>query len=59
MNDKQETVEEFIARKGKVRVVDPTVQSDKHRHPSLKICKCGCEGNYTDHMMRRGERGIY
>lgn len=22
---------------------------------SLRFCKCGCEGNYTDHSMRQGE----
>ena len=24
----------------------------------LQYCKCGCNGNYTDHTMRLGERGI-
>ena len=23
--------------------------------PQLRFCKCGCEGNYTDHSMRLGE----
>lgn len=23
--------------------------------PALRYCKCGCDGNYTDHTMRQGE----
>lgn len=26
--------------------------------PKLRYCRCGCEGSYTDHTMRLGERGI-
>ena len=25
--------------------------------PRLRDCKCGCDGNYTDHSMRAGESG--
>lgn len=25
----------------------------------LRHCRCGCDGDYTDHSMRLGERGIY
>lgn len=25
--------------------------------PMIRYCKCGCEGNWTDHTMRLGENG--
>lgn len=25
--------------------------------PAIRYCRCGCEGNWTDHTMRLGESG--
>jgi hypothetical protein len=55
--EKVESVAEFLARSGKIQVIPEgeKTQLEKVYHN----CRCGCEGNYTDHQMRKGERGSY
>lgn len=53
-------VEEFLKNGGKIQQCAEGEKSKTGYYPrELVGCKCGCEGNYTDHSMRRGERGIY
>jgi len=47
-----ESVAAFLARGGKIQTVD---EGTKTIDPELKWCKCGCNGNRTDHNMRRAE----
>lgn len=51
-----ESVEAFLARGGKIQSVSEDASA---KDESLRHCTCGCEGNYTDHSMRLGEKGIY
>ena len=46
----------FEASGGEVKTVK---EGERAIDPKIRWCKCGCEGNYTDHTMRQGERGIY
>ena len=48
----------FLAKGGKVQTVPENKKSDYDFNFGLKGCTCGCNGNYTDHQMRKGERGI-
>ena len=57
MTDSQKAVQAFLANGGKVQQIKEGVISNKD--DTLSGCKCGCSGNYTDHSMRLGERGIY
>lgn len=54
-------VEEFLKNGGKIQqCAEGEKSKNGNYYPShLCGCKCGCEGNYTDHSMRLGERGIY
>ena len=54
-----ETVAEFLARGGNVVEVREGEKAEKKPDDFLKNCSCGCEGDYTDHSMRQGERGIF
>lgn len=48
----------FAQKGGKIEQVKEESRSEHWRANELvRFCKCGCEGNYTDHSMRRGERG--
>lgn len=41
---------------GKVQQVAEGVKSESAMlNDSVRYCTCGCEGNYTDHSMRKGE----
>lgn len=54
-DEKVETVEEFLARtNAKVVTTKPN-----NLDSELLGCDCGCDGNYTEHSMRLGEKGIY
>lgn len=53
-----ETVEQFLARGGEIKKVDECIKVD-FRPDYLRNCSCGCNGDYTDHSMRQGEKGIY
>ena len=57
MTNSQKAVQEFLAKGGKVKEIPEGQTSNKDY--SLANCPCGCEGNYTDHTMRLGEKGIY
>ncbi len=51
----------FLANGGEVQAI-PTgeramSESEHYRAARDSVCDCGCEGNYTDHTMRKGERG--
>jgi len=66
-----ESVEEFLARGGEIQqiaegvmtITMATIKKSKKSNikefNSLEDCNCGCEGDYTDHSMRLGEKGIY
>lgn len=49
---------DFKAKGGKVKQVE-TGAVRWLKDPQLKNCQCGCEGDYTDHSMRRGEMGLH
>jgi len=49
----------FLASGGKVTQCAPGERAQPQGDPRLADCPCGCEGDYTDHTMRLGERGIY
>lgn len=45
-------MEAFQNKGGKVEQVK---EGERVTDSRLRYCKCGCEGNYTDHSMRQGE----
>lgn len=49
MNERRETVEEFLARGGQIIEVKPEEKAVAGN------CQCGCRGNYTEHQMRKAE----
>jgi len=51
-----ESVEEFLARGGEIKKVE---ESENVEFNPIRNCDCGCEGDYTDHSMRQGEKGLY
>ena len=54
---KPETTEQFLERGGKINQVEEGKKS--FESDWLRNCDCGCEGDYTDHSMRKGEKGQY
>lgn len=50
----KETVEEWIARGNEVEERKQGDSADTMKHPSLKFCRCGCEGSYAIHMKNKG-----
>ena len=52
-------VADFLASGGKItQVSEGVVANDSHEKDSeLLNCRCGCNGDYTDHSMRAGESG--
>lgn len=44
----------FEQKGGQVRKVE---EGKRSIDPAIRYCKCGCEGNWTDHTMRMGESG--
>lgn len=51
----EKALAEFSKNGGKVKEVEAGVTAID---PGLRHCRCGCRGNYTDHIMRLGEKGI-
>jgi hypothetical protein len=51
----QSAMADFSKKGGKVAVVPAGVTAID---PGLRHCRCGCRGNYTDHTMRLGEKGM-
>lgn len=46
----------FEAKGGTVAQLAEGAASESHLlNERVRYCKCGCEGNYTDHSMRQGE----
>lgn len=49
-------MEAFQNNGGKIAKVKEGERSERSlADESVRYCKCGCEGNYTDHSMRQGE----
>lgn len=46
----------FQASGGKVKEIK---ESERAIDPAIRNCRCGCNGNCTDHTMRAGESGRY
>lgn len=42
----------FSQNGGKVKQVK---ENQRAIDPAIRYCKCGCEGNWTEHTMRQGE----
>lgn len=51
----EKAMQEYLAKGGQVKQVEPNVRAIDD---GLRHCRCGCHGNYTEHTMRLGERGI-
>lgn len=45
----------FQSKGGKVQKVE---EGKRAIDPSIRYCRCGCNGDWTDHTMRLGERGM-
>ena len=45
----------FQSQGGKVQKVE---EGNRAIDPSIRYCRCGCNGDWTDHTMRLGERGM-
>lgn len=56
VSDAVESVDAFLARGGNLKQIAPVKKGVVAPH--LRTCKCGCNGNQTDHSMRLGEKGI-
>jgi len=54
--DYSKAMEDFAKKGGKITVVE---EGKASIDPLIKNCQCGCKGNWTDHTMRKGERGDY
>lgn len=53
-DDLAENVNSYILNGGKItECAEGEVSTDI----SLAYCRCGCDGDYTDHSMRAGESG--
>lgn len=44
----------FEKNGGQVKQVQ---EGERTIDPAIRYCRCGCEGNWTDHTMRLGESG--
>jgi hypothetical protein len=47
-------MEAFQNKGGKV---DKVEEGKRAIDPAIRHCKCGCNGDWTDHTMRQGESG--
>lgn len=54
-NELAEAMRAFEQAGKKVTQVQEGEKAVSSIDPALRFCKCGCEGNYTDHSMRQGE----
>lgn len=52
---KAELAQAMAAFANKGGQVQQVTEGERVINSSLRYCKCGCEGNYTDHSMRQGE----
>lgn len=44
----------YKAQGGKVKFIP---EGESAKDPYLNGCRCGCNGDWTDHTMRKGENG--
>lgn len=54
--NKSELAAMMEAFQSKGGVVKEVKEGERVIDPAIRYCKCGCEGNWTDHTMRQGER---
>lgn len=52
-------MEAFEKKGGTIQQVAEGESTKPKVDPKLRYCCCGCHGNWTDHTMRLGERGVY
>lgn len=59
--NKQEMQEmiDAVMKSGNAPKVKVIAEGERAIDPAIRYCKCGCEGNWTDHTMRAGESGRY
>lgn len=50
----EQQINDFFASGGTVKQV---AEGERSAPASLRYCRCGCRGDYTDHSMRAGESG--
>ena len=50
---------EAAMKSGKAPAVKVIKEGERAIDPGIRYCRCGCRGDYTEHSMRLGERGIY
>jgi hypothetical protein len=46
---------DFSAKGGQVKKIE---EGSRAIDPIIRNCQCGCRGDWTEHTMRLGERGI-
>lgn len=50
----EKQINDFFANGGTVKHIS---EGERSALVSLRYCRCGCDGNYTEHSMRAGESG--
>lgn len=50
----EKQINDFFANGGTVKHV---AEDERSAPVSLRYCRCGCDGDYTEHSMRAGESG--
>ena len=48
----EKQINDFFASGGTVKHI---AEGERSAHASLRYCRCGCDGDYTEHSMRAGE----
>ena len=59
--DKQQLRDLLAQREtnGEVPAVQVVPEGKRTIDSAIRHCRCGCHGDWTEHTMRLGERGIY
>lgn len=47
----------FESKGGKVEQVEEGKSGEVYKDPAIRNCRCGCNGDWTEHTMRAGESG--
>lgn len=50
----EQQINDFFASGGTVKHI---AEGERSAPVSLRFCRCGCDGNYTEHSMRASESG--
>lgn len=50
----EKQINDFFANGGTVKHI---AEGERSAPVSLRYCRCGCDGDYTEHSMRAGESG--